>query len=134
MTGSHIAEREAIAATMDRLLAGTPLRSDDSLTIVALAAEADVKRHLLTRRHTDLEELFYARVRAQGSVPDSERKLRAQLARTRERLAEAQQEIRRLEADRAAFARAVNVLTLENGALREGASGAGRLVAFPPPR
>ena len=45
---------------IDRLLAGTPLRSNGSLTIVALADEAGVKRHLLTHRHTDLkDELYY---------------------------------------------------------------------------
>ena len=36
---------------MDRLLAGTPLHSDGKLTIVSLAAEADVRRHVLTHAH-----------------------------------------------------------------------------------
>jgi hypothetical protein len=51
---SATADRDAIRAAIDRLLAGTPLRSNGSLTIVALAGEANVKRHLLTHRHTDL--------------------------------------------------------------------------------
>lgn len=38
--------RNQIRAAMDRLLAGTPLRSDGALTVVALAAEAGIKgRH-----------------------------------------------------------------------------------------
>jgi len=37
-------ERGQIRAAMDRLLAGTPLRSDGALTVVSLAVEADVKR------------------------------------------------------------------------------------------
>jgi hypothetical protein len=62
-------ERREIEAAMDRLLNGTPLRSDGKLTIVSLAAEASVKRHVLTHRHTDLKDLFNARVKAQHSVP-----------------------------------------------------------------
>ncbi|QIZ38197.1 hypothetical protein FDZ84_31060 [Saccharopolyspora sp. ASAGF58] len=37
-------ERAAIQSAADRLLAGTPLRSDGELTVVQLAVEADVKR------------------------------------------------------------------------------------------
>ena len=54
---------------MDRLLTGQPLRTAGALTIVELAQEADVKRHLLTHRHTDLKDEFNARVRAQQHVP-----------------------------------------------------------------
>ncbi|WP_369192139.1 hypothetical protein [Streptomyces sp. R08] len=71
--------RKNIRAAMDRLLAGTPLRSDGTLTVLTPAAEADVKRHVLTHRHTDLKDEFYTKVRTQGRVPDSERKLRAEL-------------------------------------------------------
>ncbi|WP_328732837.1 hypothetical protein OHT20_31545 [Streptomyces caniferus] len=80
-------ERENIRVAMDRLLAGTPLRSDGALTVLALAAEADVKRHVLTHRHTDLKDELYAKVRVQGHVPYSERKLREELKKTKERQA-----------------------------------------------
>ncbi|MBV7668641.1 hypothetical protein STHAL_03880 [Streptomyces halstedii] len=103
---------------MDRLLAGTPLRSDGALTVLALAAEADVKRHVLTHRHTDLKDEFYARVRAQGQVPDSERKLREELKKTKERLAEVIEENRRQREEIEMFARVVNVLSVENYQLR----------------
>ncbi|MFG3227607.1 hypothetical protein ACGF07_22885 [Kitasatospora sp. NPDC048194] len=111
-------ERDSIRAAMDRLLAGTPLRSDGALTVVALAVEADVKRHVLTHRHTDLKDEFYAKVRAQGHVPDSERKLRDELKKTKERLAEATVEIKRLQGEVDMFARVVNVLEVENDQLR----------------
>ena len=45
-------ERRLIRDAMDRLLTGTPIRSDGKLTVKSLAAEADVKRWLLTHRHT----------------------------------------------------------------------------------
>ncbi|MFF3246881.1 hypothetical protein ACFYWY_24820 [Streptomyces sp. NPDC002870] len=111
-------ERANIRAAMDRLLAGTPLRSDGALTVLALAAEADVKRHVLTHRHTDLKDEFYAKVRAQGHVPDSERKLREELKKTKERLAEVIEENKRQKAEIEMFARVVNVLEVENDQLR----------------
>ena len=107
-------ERDQSHAAMDRLLAGTPLRSDGALTVVSLAVEADVKRHVLTHRHTDLKDEFYARARAQGRVPASEQELRDELKATRQKLAEAREENRQLKASMEAFARIVNVLTAEN--------------------
>jgi hypothetical protein len=86
--------RNDIRAAMDRLLAGAPLRSDGALTIVALAAEAGIKRHILTHRHTDLKDEFYARVRAQNRIPDSEKRLRDELEATRRRLADLRQQSR----------------------------------------
>jgi hypothetical protein len=100
-------ERREIEAAMNRLLNGTPLRSDGKLTIVSLAAEAGVKRHALTHKHTDLKDLFNARVKAQHSVPASENALRQQ-----------NQELRRKLDDM----RALNVLTAENDELRRQAS------------
>jgi len=117
MTGKD--ERTGIREAMDRLLAGTPLRSDGALTIVALAAEAEVKRHILTHRHTDLKDEFYARVRAQGHVPESERRLRERLTQTEERLRSARAEIAELKEANSAFARIVNVLTVENAEFRK---------------
>jgi hypothetical protein len=72
-------ERAAIEAAADRLVAGTPLRSTGELTIVQLAAEAGVKRWLLTHKHRDLAEGFQARARAIGGDPPPVQKLRARL-------------------------------------------------------
>jgi len=110
-------ERGQIRAAMNRLLAGTPLRSGGALTVVSLAVEAGVKRHLLTHRHTDLKDEFYARVKAQGSIPASEQELRDELKAAQRKLAEAREENRQLKASVEAFARIVNVLTVENDRL-----------------
>jgi len=69
---------------------------------------------VLTHRHTDLKDEFYARARAQGRVPASEQELRDELKATRQKLAEAREENRQLKASMEAFARIVNVLTAEN--------------------
>ena len=61
-------ERREICAAMDRLLTGRPLHTPGALTIVGLAQEANVKRHVLTHRHTDLKDEFYPRVHAQNHV------------------------------------------------------------------
>ncbi|MEV7779376.1 hypothetical protein [Kitasatospora sp. NPDC088351] len=125
-------ERDSIRAAMDRLLAGTPLRSDGALTVVALAVEADVKRHVLTHRHTDLKDEFYAKVKATGNVPENERKLREELKQTKERLAEAIKENKRLQTEVDMFARVVNVLEVENDHLRNG-QGRKRAAVVPLP-
>lgn len=87
--------------------------------MVALAAEAGVKRHVVTHRHTDLKDEFYARVRAQGQVPASEAKLRADLAETKRKLAEALEDNKNLIDTVDRMARVINVLTVENAQLIE---------------
>ena len=42
-------ERDRIRAAMDRILDGTPQRSNGALTVVALAQEAEVPRNALTQ-------------------------------------------------------------------------------------
>ncbi len=69
MTTTPDAERDAIRAAADRLLDGTPLRSTGELTVVQLAAEAGVKRWLLTHKHRDLAEQFQARARVLAGDP-----------------------------------------------------------------
>ena len=115
-------ERAGIEAAMGRLLEGTPLRSDGKLTIVALAIEAGVKRHVLTHKHTDLKDLFYARVKAQHAVPASETALRQQNAGLRRKLDELRAERDESKQAADALARALNLLTLENDSLRREAS------------
>ncbi|MGW5679253.1 hypothetical protein ACWEV4_29935 [Streptomyces sp. NPDC003860] len=85
---------------------------------------------MLTHRHTDLKDEFYAKVRAQGHVSASERKLREELEKTKEGLAEALEENMRLQAEVDMFARVVNVLENENSQLR-GRDG-GRTAAVVP--
>ena len=117
-------ERHEIEAAIDRLLNGTPLRSDGKLTIVSLAAEAGVKRHTLTHKHTDLKDLFNARVKAQHSVPASETAPREQNAELRRKLDDMRAERDEYKQAADALARALNVLTTENDELRRRANRA----------
>jgi hypothetical protein len=119
-------ERADIEAAMDRLLEGIPLRSDGSLTVVALAAEAGVKRHVLTHKHTDLKDRFYARIKAQHSVPASEIALREENADLRRKLDDMRAERDEYKHAADALARALNVLTAENDKLRS------QIIRMPP--
>lgn len=77
------AERQAIRDAMTRLLDGEPIRSDGKLTIKSLADEADVKRWLLTHRHTDLQSEFRAKIATHGTDPAPVRDLKDEVARLR---------------------------------------------------
>ncbi|MEU9381119.1 hypothetical protein AB0D38_09015 [Streptomyces sp. NPDC048279] len=113
MTQQHEDERSRIRAAMDRLLAGHPTSSNGSLTVVALAAEAGVHRMALQKRHADLKEQFYARVRSEThQTPEVERRLRKEVVRLQEalkdsRAAEAES---RHRAEQMALAAAVLIL------------------------
>ncbi|MFZ4161524.1 hypothetical protein ACOZDE_24345 [Streptomyces griseoincarnatus] len=111
-------ERDRIRAAMDRILGGIPQRSNGALTIVALAMEADVPRNALTQRHLDLKNDFYEKVRARGEMPDSEKRLRRQLVKSKELRAEALKEIERLKADNEALVGALHQVVMENRQLR----------------
>ena len=117
-----IDERAGIEAATDRLLDGMPLRSDGKLTIVSLAIEAGVKRHVLTHKHTDLKDLFYARVKAQHAIPARETALREQNHQLRRELNDLRAERDEYKQAADALARALNLLTLENDSLRREAS------------
>ena len=111
-------DRAEIEAAMGRLLEGIPLNSDGSLTVVALAVEAGVKRHVLTHKHTDLKDRFYARVKAQQSVPASETALREANDGLRRKLDDMRAERDEYKQAADALSRALNVLTAENDKLR----------------
>jgi chromosome segregation ATPase len=117
---------------MDRILAGTPERSDGALTVVALAVEAGVSRNALTQRHTDLKNEFYQRIREHGTVNEDEARLRATIARLRKTIDAKNRELAQLRTDVPALVRAVSQLTLENQQLRDMRSAAdGSVVPFP---
>jgi hypothetical protein len=123
-------ERDRIRAAMDRILAGTPERSNGALTVVALAFEAGVPRNALTQRHTDLKNEFYQRIRERGAPNEDEARLRATIAGLRQTLAGKNKALAQLRADVPALVRAVNQLTLENQQLRSAHSG-GSVIPFP---
>ncbi|MGO4202604.1 hypothetical protein AB4Z09_12795 [Rhodococcus sp. TAF43] len=112
------AERAAIQAAMCRLLDGTPERSTGALTILQLAAEAGVKRWLLTHKHTDLAAEFRRQAAAADEVPTAfqtldkrakkaeadNRRLRTENQRLREQINHYAQVIHELHIERSRFA------------------------------
>lgn len=117
------AERRRIRDAMDRLLAGDPLHSDGKLTVKSLAAEASVKRWLLTHKHLDLQDEFRARVAKNGRVPDAVQAVLVENAGLQKRITELsaalaveRETVKRLE-------RVVQVLTLENESVRHSDGG-----------
>jgi hypothetical protein len=96
-------ERARTRAAVDRLLAGQPVASDGALTVVALAAEAGVHRMALLKRHADLKNEFYQRVRNEtAQTPEIEARLRetvAQLQATIDSQRDELEELRRVVAN-----------------------------------
>ncbi|TSD94919.1 hypothetical protein FOS14_19810 [Skermania sp. ID1734] len=89
-------ERAAIQAAMQRLLDGTPQQSTGRLTIMQLAAEAGVKRWVLTHKHTDLAAQFRDRARRTGPTPTAFQPLQ-------QRARDAENRNRRLHAENTAL-------------------------------
>jgi len=110
---ADLSERDRIRAAVDRILDGTPERSNGALTVVALAIEAGVPRNALTQRHTDLKDEFYQRIRERGADNEDEARLRATIAKLRQTIASKNRELAQLRADVPALVRAVSTLTLE---------------------
>jgi hypothetical protein len=95
MTEQPTDERTRIREAMDRLLAGQATASNGSLTIAALAVEADVHRMALVKRHADLKNEFYERVRTEAQqVPEAERRLRESVVKLKETVSNQRREIR----------------------------------------
>jgi ABC-type transporter Mla subunit MlaD len=113
------AEIEAIVQAMVRLLAGVPLRSDGKLTVKSLAAEAGQRRNKLTHKHTNLKDLFYGLVRAQGERPqiaDDLHTANTELADKVRRLTAERDELR---SEQQVMARVIHALEVENETLRK---------------
>ena len=115
-------ERAAIIAAMERLLAGTPLRSSGNLDIISLAEEAGLKRNKLTHKHTDLKDRFYAERRAREGMTDREAKLHDEIAQLKARIDELREERDNYRTANEVFARALHALTIENDNLRRNTS------------
>uniref|UniRef100_UPI003F4963FD hypothetical protein n=1 Tax=Amycolatopsis sp. CA-096443 TaxID=3239919 RepID=UPI003F4963FD len=126
-------ERTRIHEAMDRLLDGHPTRSNGSLTIVALAEEAAVHRMALMKRHADLKNEFYERVRTEtNQTPESETRLRETVAKLKKTLANKETELRELRQQVTLLTLASAVLTQKNGPEIEPSSAPGNIVPFPP--
>ena len=113
-------DRQEIRNAMERLLAGEPQRSNGSLFVTTLAKEAGLKRWLLTHRHTDLRDEFVRRVKLLGSpIPPAERALRDGIDDVKRHLKRTRIDLRRALAGKQRYARAVQVLEMENAQLAE---------------
>ncbi|BBB00772.1 hypothetical protein RVR_7908 [Actinacidiphila reveromycinica] len=97
MNPNHQDERTRIRQAIDRLLTGQATTSNGSLTAAALAIEAGVHRMALMKRHSDLKNLFYERVRNETlQIPESERELRETVTRQRQTIKGQQAQIEEL--------------------------------------
>ncbi|MGH4019962.1 MAG: hypothetical protein ACRDT0_12130 [Pseudonocardiaceae bacterium] len=129
-TRDHDAERTAIRAATERLLAGTPLRATSGkLTTTELIAEADLRRDVVYD-HPDLVEEFKARLKAQDSTPAAFQHLVEQNAALIKDLAATKRTLADHQATTAILRRALAELSLELQQAHEelaGLSGVTRL-------
>ncbi|MQS37707.1 hypothetical protein [Streptomyces katsurahamanus] len=133
MNQQHQNERARIREAMDRLLTGQPVASDGSLTAKALAAEADVHRMALMKRHVDLKNEFYARVRKETpQTPESEIRLRATVAQLRKTVKNQKAEIEELRQQVTRLALAGAVLTQRADIPPQQAQAADNVIPFRP--
>lgn len=114
-------QRQQIRDAMNRLISGTALHSDGKLTIKSLAEEAQVKRWVLTHRHTDLQAEFRVRISdTNGSQPPVIRKLQDAHAEAEETVQKLRAEVVNLKATMRQYERVLQVLALENHELKNG--------------
>lgn len=115
-------QRRKLLAAADRLLAGTPKHSTGKLSVVQLAAEAQVKYWIVAQKHPDLRDHFQrlATEAQQSRAANNENnsphdKLTADHARLK-------RHCENLELLIAQYAAALNELAIENQKLREQAA------------
>ncbi|MFI6730959.1 hypothetical protein NRF20_05825 [Streptomyces sp. R-74717] len=130
MNQQHQDERTRIRGAMDRLLSGQATASNGSLTVVALAAEAGVHRMALLKRHVDLKNEFYERVRNETQqIPETEKRLRETVTKLKKTIAEQRTEIQELRDLVTRLTLASAVLTQGKAASAEPASD--NVIPFP---
>jgi hypothetical protein len=110
-----------ILAAMVRVLSGNPtVATPGDLTVTAVVAEAQVKRHLLTHKHTELKDLFYQlRDSCNNPVLAQAEKVTAEHAELKNKLTEARKEAHDWRTTAQTFARAIHVLTIEIAELKK---------------
>ncbi|MEW2248759.1 hypothetical protein AB0907_15675 [Streptomyces sp. NPDC006975] len=127
-------ERTRIREAMDRLLAGNATASNGSYTVAALAAEAGVHRMALYKRHADLKNEFEERVRTETKqVPETEKQLRATVAKLKKTIANQRAELEELRHLVTNLTLASAVLTQRTGRPTEPAPGPDNVIPFRPP-
>lgn len=112
MNPDRQAERTRIRQAMDRLLAGRATVSNGGLTAAALAVEARVHRMALMKRHADLKNEFFERVRTEtAQIPEDEKRLRRTVAQLKQTVADRNAEIQELRQQITRLTLAAAVLT-----------------------
>ncbi|TMR23429.1 hypothetical protein ETD86_08140 [Nonomuraea turkmeniaca] len=103
-------ERNAITAAAQRLLAGQPVRSTGALTVTQLAAEAGVKRWVLTHKHQDLMAQFQKLAREHAKLPPAFQALETENLRLQSELQKVRRE--KLEERLELYAAVINELSI----------------------
>ncbi len=129
------AERAALRAAADRLLAGTPLRSTSGkLTASELLRESGLRRDVAYGDHKDLVEEFQARAKAQRCTPAAMQELADQKAELNKKLADATEALAKERAVTAALRRIIAEIDLELDQAREELGQSGNVTRLPAPR
>ncbi len=116
---------------MERLWEGAPTCSTGRLSIAQLAAEAGVQRWRLTHQHTDLKDQLQTRTRELEAGRATRAKVVDTLAVLQEQHAELRRHCAVLEKRLRTHATVVNLLTLENDALRSREGAGTQALPFP---
>jgi vacuolar-type H+-ATPase subunit I/STV1 len=129
------AERAALRAAADRLLAGTPLRSaSGKLTASELLRESGLRRDVAYGDHKDLIENFQARVRSQNATPTAMQELADKCTDLKGKLTAVTNELTKERALTATLRRIIAELDLELQQAREEGEQAGNVSRLPAPR
>lgn len=129
------AERAALRSAADRLLVGTPLRSDSGrLTATELLRESNLRRDVAYGDHRDLIEEFQARVKAQNATPAAMQELADRYGEAKEKLAAVTKKLANEQAVSAALRRIVAELDLELAHAREQLEQPGTVTRLPAAR
>ncbi|MCZ2524364.1 hypothetical protein [Streptomyces sp. HB2AG] len=117
LDAEHDPVRREIIAAINRLLVGTPHRSNGRLNVTQLAIEADVKRWHLTHQHTDLKDRFQEEVARAEAKRAASAKVADAYEVLKQENADLRQQVRHLESRLEIYATALNQLAREHAAL-----------------
>ncbi|MFD9591969.1 hypothetical protein ACFWA9_04320 [Kitasatospora sp. NPDC059973] len=132
MTPNRQDERTRIRQAIDRLLTGQATVSNGSLTAAALAAEAGVHRMALMKRHVDLKNEFYERVRVEtAQTPETEKRLRETVVKLKQTVADKNAEILELRQQITRLTLASAVLTERLNDVGDRSGAPDNVVRFP---
>ncbi|MFC9835577.1 hypothetical protein ACFVKB_17455 [Rhodococcus sp. NPDC127530] len=113
------ADRSAIRAAAERLLAGAPLRSTSGkLTATELITESGLRRDIVYE-HGDLVGDFKARLKARDGVPEAMQQLADRYAETQQALETTKKELVREREASAYLRRVVAELSIELAQVRQ---------------